>query len=81
MFYAIERNYKNIFRKRKKELIKFLIENGADVNAKDKGGITALMNASNKGHIDIVHLLLEKGADVNVIQLAASFVIKSYNLR
>ena len=42
--------------------IKFLIENGADVNARDDMDNTALLNAVNDGRTDVVKLLLEHGA-------------------
>ena len=42
------------------EIVKFLLESGADVNAD-----YALINASKKGITEVVKLLLEKGADVN----------------
>ena len=38
-----------------------LIEAGADVNAQDRRGRTALMNAAQRGHIEVMKLLLEKG--------------------
>jgi Raf kinase inhibitor-like YbhB/YbcL family protein len=38
---------------------------GADVNAKDKDGVTLLMRAASAGRADMVSLLLSKGADVN----------------
>ncbi|MBI4654475.1 MAG: ankyrin repeat domain-containing protein [Nitrospirae bacterium] len=41
------------------------IDKGADINAKDNDGFTALMFASYSGHTDIVEVLLAKGADVN----------------
>ena len=47
------------------EIVSMLVEMGADVNAKDDKSRTALMAASNYGHIKIVSRLLEKGADVN----------------
>jgi ankyrin repeat protein len=43
-----------------------LIAKGANVDAKDNGGVTPLRLAAASGHKDIVELLLEKGADVNV---------------
>jgi ankyrin repeat protein len=44
---------------------KTLLENGADANAKDKQGRTALMKAANMGYTGIVRVLLDAGADVN----------------
>jgi ankyrin repeat protein len=41
---------------------------GADVNARDTTGLTALMAACERGHIKVVLYLLEKGADVNAKQ-------------
>jgi len=45
--------------------VKSLIAKGAEVNAKDNKGGTALMVASLNGHIEIVQALLGKGAEVN----------------
>lgn len=46
------------------EIVKLLLENGADVNVKDTFyGATPLTWAVNKGHTEIVKLLLEKGAE------------------
>ncbi|MDH3240362.1 MAG: ankyrin repeat domain-containing protein [Alphaproteobacteria bacterium] len=42
------------------------IEAGADVDAKDKFGQTALMLAAPRGHEAIVRRLIEAGADLNV---------------
>ena len=39
---------------------------GADINAKSRYGVTALMFAADKGHLDLVRLLLDKGADPDV---------------
>ena len=49
----------------KTENVTMLLEKGADVNAEDDYGITALMCASENGHTEIVSMLLEKGADVH----------------
>ncbi|XP_017768376.1 PREDICTED: myotrophin [Nicrophorus vespilloides] len=43
-------------------VIEFLISAGANVNSKDKHGITAILAAIWEGHKDCVKLLLEKGA-------------------
>jgi len=40
-------------------------EKGADVNADDNTGQTALMQAAWFGHADVVRVLAEKGADLN----------------
>jgi ankyrin repeat protein len=50
------------------EIVKFLIENGADVNANN--GV-ALDYASRNGNLEIVKFLLENGADVNANNGAA----------
>ena len=46
-------------------LVKELIENGADINAKGGEYGHALQAAAYSGHLDIVTLLLKKGADIN----------------
>jgi ankyrin repeat protein len=45
--------------------VAFLLERGADINAKDKDGRTALHAAAANGHDAIVVHLLERGADIN----------------
>ena len=47
------------------ETAKYLLEAGADVNAPDAGGNTALMGVCFKGYPNIATLLLDHGADVN----------------
>ena len=47
------------------DIVRLLLEKGADVNAKDKYGETALISASLCGFTGTVRLLLDKGADVN----------------
>jgi ankyrin repeat protein/serine/threonine protein kinase len=47
------------------ELVQTLVEKGANVNAKDDTGRTALMWAANNGASDMVQFLLSKGAEVN----------------
>ena len=46
--------------------VNVMINNGVDVNIKNKDDVTALMAASLKGHTEIVKLLLNKGAEVNL---------------
>ncbi len=47
------------------EIAKLLVENGADLEAKNNDGSTALMTAVFFCHPEIVTLLLENGAQVN----------------
>ena len=45
------------------DIVRLLLERGADPNKQTKDGWTPLMYATEKGNIDIVRLLLENGAD------------------
>ena len=47
--------------------MKTLIEQGADINATDQAGETALYYAANNGHRDVIEFLLGKGADLSSI--------------
>lgn len=47
------------------EVIKFLIANGADVNARRKDGESALSEAVFNGHIDAARFLIASGANIN----------------
>ena len=47
------------------EVGEFLIQKGADVNARNRDGGTPLHGAAFLGHADIAALLIQKGADVN----------------
>ena len=49
------------------EVAEFLLENGADVNAQDKGGLIPLHNASSYGHVDIAALLIKFNTCVNAV--------------
>ncbi len=53
------------FESDKKTSIHFLIDNGANINAKNYEGITPLHDACANGYIDIIILLINKGADIN----------------
>ena len=48
------------------EIVKFLIDNGAAVNAVELDSRSALHFATIRGHLSIVRLLLENKADVNL---------------
>lgn len=48
------------------EIVKILLQRGADVNAQDRLGMTALMMASRYGLSEIIKILLDNKADVNI---------------
>ena len=48
------------------DMVKVLLDHGADVNAQDSLGNTALTLAVNYGHAEIVKVLLDNGADANL---------------
>lgn len=50
---------------RHEAMLRILLEKGADVDTKGRGGQTALHPAARYGHEKVVRLLLEKGADIN----------------
>ncbi|MBI5249866.1 MAG: ankyrin repeat domain-containing protein [Desulfomonile tiedjei] len=43
--------------------VRLMVDQGADLNAKNAMGATPLMVAAGKGHLELVTLLLNKGAD------------------
>lgn len=47
------------------KIIKFLLENGMDVNCLDTFGSTILIEASKKGKLELVKLFLDLGVNVN----------------
>ena len=47
------------------EIVNLLLARGADLEVKDKRGMTGLMFAAWENHTDILKLLLEKGASVD----------------
>jgi quinoprotein dehydrogenase-associated probable ABC transporter substrate-binding protein len=47
------------------DVARFLIQRGADVNAKDKTGMTALMVAASHNNAPMIGLLLQSGADAS----------------
>ena len=47
------------------EIAKLLIENGADVNAKNNYNETALNESARSGYLELTKLLIAKGAEVN----------------
>ena len=51
------------------EVIKLLVDLGADVNAADDYGITPLMAAANMGEVSIIQFLVDRGADLGAYDL------------
>ncbi|KAG7164267.1 poly [ADP-ribose] polymerase tankyrase-1-like 2 [Homarus americanus] len=50
-------------------IVEYLLQHGADVHAKDKGGLVPLHNACSYGHYEVTELLVRHGASVNVADL------------
>ena len=48
------------------DVVKLLLEKGANVNKDNGRGMTTLMFAATHGHLDVVRLLLGKGANVDL---------------
>ncbi|ELW66702.1 Tankyrase-2 [Tupaia chinensis] len=49
----------------RKDVVEYLLQNGANVQARDDGGLIPLHNACSFGHAEVVNLLLRHGADPN----------------
>ncbi|UWX56646.1 ankyrin repeat domain-containing protein [Maribacter litopenaei] len=48
------------------EITQFLLESGADINARDAAGNTALMGVCFKGFFEVAKILIENGAKIDV---------------
>ncbi|XP_031630464.1 myotrophin [Contarinia nasturtii] len=48
------------------DVLRYLINKGADVNTRDKHGITPILAATWEGHTNCVRILLENGADKSI---------------
>lgn len=46
------------------DIVKLLVENGADVNAPSRTNQKALVDATLNGHYEVIKYLIEHGADV-----------------
>ena len=62
------------------EVMAFLLEKGADINARNRDGNTALHAAAFLGRADAIELLLEHGVDVNIRNNQGSSAIDSAQL-
>jgi ankyrin repeat protein len=50
----------------KNEITEILIENGAEINARNNAGLTALYYAINHTNIEAIELLISNGANINI---------------
>ena len=76
LFDTIPKGYQNLKNDEREMLLKVsegdienaaeLIHAGVDVNVQNENGMTALMRASDAGHVDLIEELYRKGADVNI---------------
>ncbi|WP_353276290.1 ankyrin repeat domain-containing protein [Wolbachia endosymbiont (group B) of Villa cingulata] len=55
------------------DIVKFLVDRGADVDSKNKDGRTPLHDAALEGHNGVVKTLLERGANVNALNNLKNF--------
>ncbi|KAK2006410.1 ankyrin, partial [Colletotrichum eremochloae] len=51
---------------RQEALAEYMLQSGAPVNARTKGGITPLIASVRQGRLDLANLLLKHGADSNI---------------
>ena len=61
----MNKEWKDATKQNNLEKVRFLLEHGTNINAKDKYGQTALMNAAHRGQVELVRLLIDNGADLN----------------
>jgi len=54
------------------EAMKLLLDLGTDINAQNKGGLTALHGAAHKAVIESIKLLVERGADLTILSKPAA---------
>ena len=47
------------------DVVRLLIERGAEVDSRDRWGWTPLHNASRFGHLEVSRVLVDHGANVN----------------
>jgi ankyrin repeat protein len=62
------------------ETVELLLRCGADINAKDFDGRTALFEAALSGHLKVVAILLERGADTHVRDIGGRTAFSEANV-
>ena len=55
-----------------KEIVKLLLDKGANVNLQDRNDRNSPDDGIADGHTEVVKLLLDKGADVNIKEITAT---------
>lgn len=50
----------------KMKIVKLLIAKGANVDAKDRHGVTAMMRSGEQGHDEMAKFLISHGANVDI---------------
>jgi len=56
------------------DVLAFMIENGADINTKDKYNSTPLHRAADYGHLSVVEYLVNQKADINAKEYRVEFL-------
>jgi len=62
------------------EIIKILIENGANINLCDRDGYSPIYFASHNGNIEIIKILIENGANINLCDDNGYFPLYNGNI-
>lgn len=62
-----------------RDLIEFILDNGASINIADKQGRTPLMVVAKLGNMSIVDLLLERGSQLDARDINGNQIDKLYS--